>query len=860
MSASNSRHPVQLRYLVCGAIVICACGVTSAAAVPSTEAGPSTCKLRIDPQSLDAALQDFARQCGVQTVYFSQITDGLTAPALGGAYPIDEALHRLLDPAGLTFKYIDAKTIEIQLAEAKPPGAEPSMAAKAGAGTGPRKIQTSVGTSTPIPEIIIDGTVAGLVATRTETPLQDIPQTISIIPAEQIRQQNNDSVGDALADAVGITATQLDSVNQAYYSRGFQITNYTLDGGASLHSLLLAAGNTIGLFFQLPDLSEFDRIEVLRGSDALFGANGTPGGTLNLVRKQPLEEGSLMFSSSVGSWSDYREELDATGPLGLDGTLRGRVDATFARQNYFYDGANDEHKSLFGVVADDLTPYTTLTLGGSYRWEDARPFENGLPQFSDGSDAHLPRGTSFTFDWARFDTQTHEAYLRLDHQIQGAWHLQVNATWVSGSFNFISVGFSEPLTPITYALAYPPGGQYSLAPGEHDQLSGEITITGHEVWLSIPVDIAFGGDHTHGTTSLATGYVGSIGAPLSSVYAFNPASYPDPFPSIGAVNGSGQSYSDLQSGLFASLKAQLAQPWFITAGLRVSNEKTRATTTSIVYGTTYSFAPYEYDYVGKITPFVATEYRINDTYSIYASYADIYQSNQGFVTPGGKLFSPADGLDIEGGVKGAWKDGKLHGALTVYKIVQRGLPVADFNVPITALANGCCWFPSGKSKSQGVDLELSGNLTPGWLIGSGYSYNSGSETASGQDPNGDLQSPWTPRHLLKMWTSNRLPGSWQRWTVGATLLAQSRNFNPSFSCPTAYTGECPSGFEPITSAQHSYAVVSPRIGYRFDEHWQVALTVNNLLDKHYYQTIGIPSGGSWYGDPRNYLLRLDARF
>jgi outer membrane receptor for ferric coprogen and ferric-rhodotorulic acid len=65
---------------------------------------------------------------------------------------------------------------------------------------------------------------------------------------------------------------------------------------------------------------------------------------------------------------------------------------------------------------------------------------------------------------------------------------------------------------------------------------------------------------------------------------------------------------------------------------------------------------------------------------------------------------------------------------------------------------------------------------------------------------------------------------------------------------------------PITSAQPSYAVISPRIGYRFDEHWQVALTINNLFDKRYYQTIGTSAEGSWYGVPRNYLLRLDARF
>jgi outer membrane receptor for ferric coprogen and ferric-rhodotorulic acid len=344
------------------------------------------------------------------------------------------------------------------------------------------------------------------------------------------------------------------------------------------------------------------------------------------------------------------------------------------------------------------------------------------------------------------------------------------------------------------------------------------------------------------------------------VYAFNPGAYPDPIPGNRQPEASGQASSDLQTGLFASLKVQLLRWWSVTAGLRVSNEKTTTTHTFIIGGTPYPNPPsYENDYVGKITPFVATEFRINDVYSVYASYADIYRSNQGFVTAGGKLLSPADGIDIEGGVKGVWRDGKLHGALTIYSIVQRGNPDLDPNAPIDAVSYVCCFFNSAKSKSRGIDLELSGTVSPGWLIGGGYSYNTTSETDNESDPNGQFESPQTPRHLLKVWTSARLRGHWQRWTVGATLLAQSSNFAPSYSCPTAYAGDCTS-FESITSVQHPYAVVSPRVGYRIDGHWQLALTVNNIFDKHYYQTIGTPQDGSWYGDPRNYLLRLDAQF
>jgi outer membrane receptor for ferric coprogen and ferric-rhodotorulic acid len=55
-------------------------------------------------------------------------------------------------------------------------------------------------------------------------------------------------------------------------------------------------------------------------------------------------------------------------------------------------------------------------------------------------------------------------------------------------------------------------------------------------------------------------------------------------------------------------------------------------------------------------------------------------------------------------------------------------------------------------------------------------------------------------------------------------------------------------------------IVSPRVGYQFNEHWQVALNVNNVFNRRYYDTIGTTNGGNWYGEPRNFLLRVDARF
>ena len=380
------------------AAALCACLTsTPAGAQPQDPAGDAhkTCDLNLDDQPLNRALEELVGQCDVQLIYPSEIAKGLRAPAIKGQYALEVALGRLLDGTGLTFIRYSADSIEIvRGAVTKDAHAHDDTSGKT-AGAPPE-----VSDGKP-PEVVITTTAEGLVATRAETPLSEIPQSVSIISAEQMRQQNNSSLADALSDAVGVTTVQIDSQYQAYYSRGFLINTYHVDGGASLHEFPYENASSTGALLSVPDIGEIDHIEVLRGSDALFGANGNPGATVNLVRKQPLDTFEIDTHSVVGSWNNYRQEIDATGPLALDGALRGRLDAAYSNRGYFYRGVFSEHENVFGVLEYDLTAGTLLTLGGSYQNNDSRPFEGGLPTFANGGDAHLARGTAFTFDWER---------------------------------------------------------------------------------------------------------------------------------------------------------------------------------------------------------------------------------------------------------------------------------------------------------------------------------------------------------------------------------------------------------------------------------------------------------------------------
>jgi outer-membrane receptor for ferric coprogen and ferric-rhodotorulic acid len=801
--------------------------------------------LKIAAQPLGGALQELARQSGVQIVFFSRITEGLQAKGLDGEYVLTAALEKLLAGSNLTFHVINPKTIEIQ------PGpraaANRSAAPTRGENSQPRSSPaTPAEQPAPVAEVLVTATAEELVATRTATPLREIPQTMSIISREQMDQQNDTDLGDALANAIGITAVRSDSLSQSYYSRGFQVQSYHLDGGAALNAF-----ETLGApFSTTPDLGEFDHIEVLRGADALFGGNGDPGASVSLVRKRPLDTTQVAFNASVGSWNNYRVEGDLTGPLGLDGALRGRTDVVYEHRDYFFDTARLERKKVFAVLDYIPTATTTLTAGGSYEWSNAVPFEFGLPLYDNGSDPHLPRNTAFTTDWGRYRTRTRELYFKLQQRFAADWQLKVNATSLDVTAAYGFAVFSSAIDPLTRELEQTPAAAFTGHPNTQNQFALDAILTGTLDWFGRREEVAIGGDWTHYSENLDIP-ISYLGGPPVNAHAFDAAAYPEslvtapPLTNLRLLAGSNQ------AGLFGSFKVHFNPDWSLVAGARVSGDDSKTVTPPPFPGqeTTTTKAKYN----GKITPYVGVMYQLDRNYSLYASYSDIYLSNAGDRGPDGKFLSPADGIDMEVGIKGAWRDGQLNGSVVLFDIDQRGVAENDPDVtPLRQVYGDCCYLPSGANHSKGIDTEISGRPAPGWLIGAGYTFDI-NRTESG----GDL-STVTPRHLVKVWTSSNLPGTWRRWTVGGSLHAQSPNFYAGESCSQP-TGQLTCTVVNFRDIQQFYAVVDLRLSYELNPHWRAALSVNNVFDRVYYETIGSPGNGNWYGEPRNVLLRIDGK-
>ena len=272
-------------------------------------------------------------------------------------------------------------------------------------------------------EIVVLGKSYGQEVGKTVTPLKDVPNTITVIDRAQIEAQNLLSLEDALTATNGITVTGVGSEDPSFMSRGFAINNYLVDGVSTL------AFNFPSV---VPHLFFYERLEVLRGPAGLFSGSGNPAGSINLVRKRPLDAFKLQASAGAGSWNNFRGELDVSAPLSSSIGVRGGV--MVQDQDQFFDVGHRFRLAGFGTVSVEIDPATTLTVGGNYdRYQPA--IQSGLPGYAggpDGSEGRLldvDRSTYLGADWNRFRSDTWTAFADISHRISDRWTLRFSGIY-----------------------------------------------------------------------------------------------------------------------------------------------------------------------------------------------------------------------------------------------------------------------------------------------------------------------------------------------------------------------------------------------------------------------------------------------
>lgn len=791
---------------------------------------------------LDTALTRFGRTAGILLSFPTALTDGLQTQGLRGSYTVQEALPLLLHGTGLegvreggvvTIRKPAIKAVE---------DTDYSMREIRVTGRRDGETEGSHSYATPV-------TTIG----KTAQSLRELPQSVSVITRQRLDDQKLTDLGAAAEQAAGITVQDNGFRLTDIYSRGFAINSFQLDGGAPMDK-----GFVANVSF---DMAQYDRVEILRGPAGLLNGTGNPGGAVNLVRKMPTATPQYSVSASAGSWDDYRAQIDASGPLAFDGKLRGRVVLAYENRKYFIDNRASERPLVYGVLEADIAPGAVLALGAREQRLNEHGNQTSVPRYSNGADLGLPRHTGLSAPWAYMDAASKEVFAKLTWRLAQRWTLRANAaqTRQSGTGELGPVGGGvDPLTligPLATAA-------YNIYSNEQKLL--DVSLSGAFDLLGRTHEVLLGADMQNIQSRWRGAYpVSGNNVPVN---VFKPADTVFPRPVFGDIQRDYQPWDQKQYGLYGTLRLDVAPATKLIVGARANKYRYDQ-----VYWEKYDLDgnPTEtlqladatrYTEPTKVTPFAGVVYDIDAQWTAYASYAQIFNPQYGSKAgpAPGKGLPPVRGSNIEAGVKGELFDGKVNTAVALYRTVQDKLAISDPRYPFSSelYAGSCCYTASGKVISEGVDAELSGEVVPGLNLSGGYTYNH-----NRNETDGAAFSSITPRHLLKLWGTWRLPGAGDAWTVGGGTTIQSTQyvsgqaatFNPAtqqFNGPSL----------PFRYTQAGYAVWNAMTSYRIDRHWSVALNVNNVFDKTYYRTVGSSYGGNYYGTPRNASVTLRGQF
>ena len=785
---------------------------------PSTQAvAMQTYDIAAGP--LLAAINQFASESGIALTFDADALKNETSPGVRGRYSVDEGLRQVLATSNWQARRSanGAYVLERKPA-ARSSGDEVTLA----------PVTVTAGSMATTES---SGNYGGHTTSvfKGETSIRQTPQPVTVISRQFIDDRDMPDLHDVMQNTPGVTVDYTDSERVTYYSRGFQIDSLQIDGLNVYQS---------GSTFIQPDTAVLDRVEVLRGAAGILKGSGNPSATVNLVRKRPTREFQASARVMAGSWDRRRVEADISSPLNASGSVRGRAVAVLDDKDFFQDARQEQRRVFYGVLEADLTDDTTLTASFQHTELKATGSWGGLPRDFDGSSLGLSRSTYLGTDWNRWNRYNQQAFLELEHRFDNDWKIKASAAntrfrYFDGGFKQSYIARSSTTNPYLFDVTtsvYPASSS--------DQNALALVADGPFSALGRTHHLTVGLESNYTRTTGSSGYFNI--APLNNVDIrdWDPyTSYPEPTDYSDGTYYEASTNIVKQQAAYAVGRFSLSDPLTLLLGARATWWDYR------VPGDSDS----NYRVNHEITPYVGAVYDLNDNWSLYGSYSEIFVPQNAY-DAGGALLDPITGEDYEAGVKGEFFDGRLNFSASVFRINNTGRAMDDANSPNPCLPNyptGYCKVAGGKTRSQGWELELTGEITPNWHIMAGYTNTMTKYVRDASEANiGQPIRTLDPRHLLRLFTTYRFPGALHGLTVGGGVQAQSSTYATSRG---------------IEARQGGYAVYNLMTSYDFNENVRLQLNVNNVFDKVYYRKVDATGISNYYGDPRNFMLSLRVR-
>lgn len=668
---------------------------------------------------------------------------------------------------------------------------------------------------------------------RLPMSVRKTPQSVSTLTRQHLDDRQLTSLEDAMHEVAGINVIKQSDNQYRFESRGFQMKNIQQDGVSGLAGAI--SGNAFYAASENNDLFIYDHVDVLRGATGLTEGSGSPGGTVNLVRKRPTDTFQAFTTMEIGSWGKRRNEFDLSGPVGSDGKLRGRLVGFDEQRGAPADEISNHSNGLYGVMEYNLTDKTQI--GGGIYWQhsDGVPDIYGMPLYSNGQDTGLSRSTYLGADWNRSRFDKLNLFSDIKHYFDNDWVL-------TGSINYTQ---SNSISKYGANYGAYNGNTFSSNLGRYNNSSQQLSLnanaTGPFELFGRKHELVLGSDiSVEKNTVNRRNIVGGSTAKVTVNSIDELHSQPEP---------DWSSYSLIrlrpllrQQAVYSAVRFSLTDSVKLIAGGRLS-EYDSLSRTDWYDGDRIRSTSREH---GVFTPYAGITWDFAENWTAYASYTDIFRP-QSDITSSGKALGPVKGKSYETGIKSSLFDKRLSMSVALFSIDEANRSVIDTDATTGICANNGCSRPSGVIRSRGIETEVSGSPVDGITVGASYTYNDiFYKENEARYSKGERANAYTPRHILRLYSDYRFPGEWHKWRVGVGMSSQSGT----------------QSIKPYSIRQGGYTLFDASVGYAVNDHVDVAFKAENLTDKRYYQTYNNSSvsGYNYFGTPRNVALKVTLRY
>lgn len=631
---------------------------------------------------LPQALSDFTRVTGISVVYTDEAPYAIKAPAITGQMSAAQAMQRLLGNSGFTFRQIDARTLAL---EPLPTDGALNLGATTINGAALASDTTSY---QPPPTSSV---------MRSHGLLLETPQTVNVVPAQVMRDQQPRNLDDALTNISGITqANTLGSTQDAVMLRGFGDNR---NGSIMQDGMPLVQGRALN--------STAERVEVLKGPSSLLYGIQDPGGVVNIVSKKPELIQSTSLTVRGSTFGDGKNgsggNLDTTGPIG-DSGLAYRLIVDHEDEDYWRNyGTHRE-----SLIAPSLAWYgdnTKLLFAYEHR-EFLSPFDRGTaidPKTNHPLNIPSTRRLDEPFNnmEGRSDLYRFEA----DHDLNDDWKAHFGYSWNRETYDASQVRVVKVNANGTLTRSMD-GTQGALTTDRFAtaSLEGKVNVAGMQH------DLTFGLDDEYRKIYRAD----LIRQAPRGTFNYNDPVYGNEVAGT-TVSAPDSNQTDLlrSDSLFLQDAIHLTDQWILVGGAR--------------------YQMYD-QYAGKGVPFTANTdgngqkwvpraglvYRYTDELSFYGSYTESFKPNSTIAPLANK--SVLDG-SLEPEQSKSWElgtkldiPGRITASAALFNIEKRNVlvQVGDGLTSVYSVA--------GKVRSRGLELDASGQLTDKWSVIGSYAY------------------------------------------------------------------------------------------------------------------------------------------